>query len=201
MRGPGKKSYKMLAANMSAQSKQNFPDLLSDSTVAGKNVKLGIVGTVGKVVAAEITEKIDKTVTFDANAAVLPKLLKDLKSQKVEVSILLYQGTEEEAEALAKVVPGFDIILCLSPESDPPSIQKRVGGTQILRVGHKGKYVGVAALFRNKDGSFEIHSEPVQVAPQFETPAGREAENPVPVVGLTLPEIIGAGSNHLPVAH
>jgi hypothetical protein len=173
-----KVSYKVLVANMTAKSKEdNFPGMLHDSQVTGKNIKVGVIGAMGDSVVQEI-KKIDPAAQFTRNSDAIPAGLKALAEQKPEVRVLLYQGTVEEAETLAQAIPDFDLILCLSSESEPHALPTVIGKTRIIRVGHKGRMLGVAAFFRNED-KIKLEYELLPLQEEFATPKGQEGSNPI----------------------
>lgn len=96
--------------------------------------------------------------------------------------VLLYQGSVEEAKACAKKNPEFQVILCLCKEEEPPARPVIVGETMIVEVGHKGRSVGVlgALLTGKTDNPFDFGQyELVPLGPEFETPQGKEAQNPI----------------------
>ncbi|HEV3142426.1 MAG TPA: multiheme c-type cytochrome [Gemmataceae bacterium] len=180
-----KPSYKVLAANL--LGKENFPlddktNMIEDGLVTKTALKAGIAGTIGKSVSDNVL-KFDPSVQFGENWKVLPEVM---QKQNPDIRILLYQGTEEEAKnllmELPKVAPNSpipDVILCLSPESDPSGEATIVGHSQIIRVGHKGRYVGVIGVFRNQDRSIDLHYNQVKLDDEFETPKEKADDSPV----------------------
>jgi hypothetical protein len=180
-----KPSYKVLAANLA--DKQNFPlddktNMVQDGLVTNTKLKVGIVGTIGKSVSDE-AEKFDKSLKFAENAKVLPAVM---QAQSPDIRALLYQGTHDEAKNLLMGLPQLapnaplpNVILCLSPESDPSGENMVIGNCQIVQVGHKGKYVGVMGIFRNPDGSMALHYNQVKLDDEFETPKEKADDSPV----------------------
>jgi 2',3'-cyclic-nucleotide 2'-phosphodiesterase (5'-nucleotidase family) len=180
-----KPSYKVLAANLA--DKQNFPlddktNMIQDGLVTNTKLKVGIIGTIGKSVSDE-AEKFDKSLKFAENAKVLPAVM---QAQNPDIRILLYEGTHEEAKNLLTGLPQLapnaplpNVILCLSPESDPSGENTVIGNCQIVQVGHKGKYVGVLGIFRNPDGSMALHYNQVKLDDEFETPKEKADDSPV----------------------
>jgi hypothetical protein len=152
--------------------------------------RLGIVSAVDAKMQAGITDADSK---FYPLLPTLAPVLKEVRANKAELVVMLYQGTDDNSEAVKfvkdlkqyretvdKTVPGVSFILCLSNDPEPPSRPKDVLGTQIVTVGHKGRYVGVIGLFKNKDAnSYQMKYELVAIGPEFETPPGREKSNPV----------------------
>src|SRR5262249_1970334 len=113
--------------------------------VAGSSLKVGVVGALGPSVVEAVRAK-DPRLRFEPVPDALPRHYQDMNRGRPEVKVLLYQGTVEQAAALAqsKQMPSFQVILCLSEDEEPPGkAENVVGDTSIFSVGHKGKYVGV----------------------------------------------------------
>ena len=175
-----KPSFKILAANV--KNKDAFVDLVEDGTVPNTNLKVGIVGTIGKSVETQIL-KFDQTPKFGENWKVLPEVM---QKQSPDIRVLLYQGTQEEAKNLLTEFPKVaanaslpHVILCLSPESDPDGETTIVANCQIARVGHKGKYVGVFGIFREPNGAMTLKYNQVKLDDEFETSKDKADDSPV----------------------
>jgi hypothetical protein len=86
---------------------------------------------------------------------------------------------------VAKKIPGpgreVNVILCLSEEDDPPFKPEWVGNTLIARLGHKGKYVGVVGVYKTDKATkpFDLHYQVVEMSPDWKTPKGKEADQPI----------------------
>jgi hypothetical protein len=104
--------------------------------------------------------------------------------------VLLYQGTKEDAilcaEHCAKAhqanaqTPKVNVILHLDKEEEPSGVPKMVGETMIVAVGHKSRSLGVVGVFPGSaPGQFELKYQLVSIGPEYETPEGKEAANPV----------------------
>jgi hypothetical protein len=177
-----KPTFKVLAANLT--NKGDFVNLIEDGTVTNTDLKVGIVAAIGKSVSDEIIkiDPGDNGPKFGDNAKILPEIL---PKQNPDIRVLLYQGTQEEAKNLVNTfskpgsnVPVPHVIVCLSKESEPPP-QEVIGHTQILSVGHKGRYVGVIGCFRNANGSIELHYDQVKLDDEFETPKDQVDNHPI----------------------
>lgn len=170
---------RVLAANL-LKKEENFPTMVKSWEVAAKPgaPRVGVAAAVDGQVAGQIT---DQTVKFADIEKVLPDTLKEMAAQKPDILVLLLQGTLAEAKKCAAKFPQFHVILCLSNESDPPEVADRVGKTLIVTVGHKGRYVGTVGVFRTgkAEAPFDLHYQLVLLAPEYETPAGQEANNPM----------------------
>ncbi len=170
---------RVLAANL-LKKKENFPDMVGSWEIAARPgaPRVGVVGAVDQSVARQVN---DPMVHFADLTTALPAVLNEMDAQKPDLRVLLLQGTVEEAKKRAAQFPQFHVILCLSAEPDPPEKPDRVGNTMIVTVGHKGRYLGTVGVFRTnkKDAPFELFYQLVLLTPDYETPPGREGDNPM----------------------
>jgi hypothetical protein len=174
------RSPRVLSANL--KDKENkFPEMVGSTIVsAGQDgaPRVGFVGIVGPSVAKRSQ---DPDARFEAEEKVLPSALAALQQQGAELLVLLYQGSVEEAKACAQQYPRFHVILRLNAEEEPSAQPDQVGNTLIVGVGHKGRYVGVVGAYRSKvpSPSFQLRYQLVALDPEYETPEGKEKENPI----------------------
>src|SRR5262249_44443210 len=72
----------------------------------------------------------------------------------------------------------------------------QVDSTMIVAVGHKGRYVGVVGVYGGKPQPqpFEFRYELVALDPEFETPQGKDQENPIQPIHHRTPEEIRKGN-------
>jgi hypothetical protein len=153
-------------------------------------VPVGVVGVIGKDLS-EDGRKADPLLEFAFTPDVLKQAVTALAAhpRKPALNVLLYQDTLENARAVAKDRPEFQIILCRSAEAEPPQFPVVVEGaggrkTLIVQVGHKGRYVGVVGAFRKPDGSFDLKYQLVGLGDEYATPADPAAEKANPVLPL-----------------
>jgi hypothetical protein len=153
-------------------------------------VPVGVVGVVGPSVA-RAAQKADNLLGFLGNKEVLDAAVKVLAGhpRRPPLSVLLYQGTADEARKVVADFPQFQAVLCLSDDSEPPQFPETVahaggGKTLLIQVGHKGRYVGTLGAFRNADGTLDLHYQLVPLGEEFLTPEGEEAEKTHPVLPL-----------------
>jgi hypothetical protein len=147
-----------------------------------KAVPIGVVGTVGPSVAKKVVQ-VDKELDFSLNSELLKSALKAMNASKTkpELKVLMYQGTQDEAKAIAEDFSEFQVIVCLSEEAEPPSApiellnQKTKAKTLILQLGHKGRYVGVLGAFKTNAG-LELKYQLVPLGEEYLTPETPEAE-------------------------
>jgi hypothetical protein len=93
--------------------------------------------------------------------------------------VLLYQGPVELAKLIPPAAPQFNVILCLSQEDEPPAIPDVVGDTFIVRVGHKGKFIGVVGVYAKPGGGFNLRYQLVTMSPEFATKPADEKGHPI----------------------
>src|SRR5262249_2154176 len=167
-------SPRVLAANIKDADKhfpgQVFPTLVTK--VEGSPLKVGVAAVLGPSVQRKIK---DANVKFEDNRLVIPRLAAEL-GRSADLRVLLYQGSLEEARALAGDRKDFHIIPCLSPEDEPSSDPIQVGNTMVAAVGHKGRYVGVVGVWRTgkADRPFDLRYQLVSLSEDFLTPSGQE---------------------------
>jgi hypothetical protein len=188
----GNTSPRILAANLDPKYRaDNFPDPVKPNesmigdwlpvTLKGAP-KVGIAALIGKSTMKEI-KAADPKVQFAANnGAVVAAIEKEMKAANVELRVLLFQGAAVDAPTIAQTYPSaFDVILTLSDEDTPPGQANVVGNTTIVRVGHRGKWVGVVGAYRtgNPQRPFDLFWQTVSLGPEFETPKDKEKDHPV----------------------
>ena len=143
-----------------------------------------VVGVVGPTVADKVVA-VDKQFDFprDAkgqattDATIRDALAKiDKHPSRPQFRVLLYAGKTDEARAAAAAFPQFQLVLCQSDDSEPPTFPTPAndGRTQIVQVGHKGQSLGVVGLFRSAAG-FDLKYQLVPLGEEYLTPAGDEA--------------------------
>jgi nitrate reductase cytochrome c-type subunit len=178
---------KVQAANLLNKDK-DFPgvngSMIKDYdtfTSKDKSVSVGILSMIGKSQFEEI-QKIDRTVQFAQKSAQIVKdnldaIRKDL-GKDADVNVMLYQGEMEDAQVVAKMFPQFQLIVCRSPESEPPAQPTIVDKTLIVQVGWKGRNLGLVGLYREND-RWNFYYEKVVVTEDFETTKDKEATQPI----------------------
>ena len=144
---------------------------------------VGIVGLIGGTVMKQIQAKDAKVQFADNNATVLAAALKEMEAAHVELKVVLFQGTFAHAQAIAQqhFPDKFNVILCLSDEDTPPARADQVGKTMIVRVGHRGRYLGVVGAYHTgKPGSpFDLYYQSVQLGEVYETDKAKEKDHPI----------------------
>jgi 2',3'-cyclic-nucleotide 2'-phosphodiesterase (5'-nucleotidase family) len=192
---------RVLAANI-LDAAALFPLQLKDwvlgiettAAAAANNLpKIGVTSVIGLKLQDKIKEP---NVKFEDSTLALQRVLAEMDHAGAELRVLLYQGhingstkagTPTEGVACARFFPQFNVLLCLSDTDLPPALPLEVdhpgkaARTQILSMGHKGKYVGVLGVWRTgkADPPFDFKYQLVELTPEFVTPKGQEKDNPV----------------------
>jgi nitrate reductase cytochrome c-type subunit len=180
---------KPLAANLLDRD-INFPldgtrSMIDDAIVVGSGrggaPKVGITAVAGRNVVQALADA-GVNLKFERNDVVLKAVVQKMDQAKADLKLLLYQGDHASALKVAQQMPtAFDVILCLSAEEEPTREPDLVGKTLIVRVGHKGRHVGLVGGYRTGNAAkpFELHYTLVEMGDKFETPEGQEKSNPV----------------------
>jgi hypothetical protein len=177
----------VLAANVSLEGPGHmFRGLVHPWVIAHKEAppRVGITALIGASLAGK-----DPAVKLVPRAR---QLLGELKAQKVDLVVLLFDGSFNEAKACAefcarcrqadKTLPAVDVMMCLSGEEDePPGVPDHVGRTLVIRLGHKARYVGVVGAFATGQPAApcKLRYQLVPLGEEYETKEGQEASNPI----------------------
>ena len=178
---------RVVAGNLIAKG-NIIPDNTTAKTflaqVPNREKMIGVIGVVGNSVAKIVQ---NNNLSFESVKEALPNLIKEIDVLKPRLKVLLYQGSGDEAKALAKAFPQFQVILCLSDDDEPPAQPINAKDpitaktTMIVTVGHKGKHIGVVGFFANaaaKSG-FDLRYQMVTLDPDFATPVDQRAAHPI----------------------
>ena len=171
----------------------NGSSLVESDIVTKNGVTVGVAGVVG----AEAIQAggFDNSVKYTPkDGAALAKVLGGWVAGKkaADLNVLLYNGPLKwtdpagkklDAEQTAMAFPKFNVVVCLTKDSEPPNMPTAVrhkDGSEsiIVQVGHRGQNVGVIGVFKTAKGT-ELHYQRVTMADEFDTPAGTEAGNPM----------------------
>ncbi|HEY2911177.1 MAG TPA: multiheme c-type cytochrome [Gemmataceae bacterium] len=154
------------------------------------NVSVGIVGVVGKGLDAEAA-KLDSSIKVEGAQAALAEAVRQLAAapKPPAANVLLYQGSIELARLVAKDRSEFNVILCLSEDSEPPQFPEYVthpsgAKTMIVQVGHKGRYVGTIGVFKTAGGGAELKYQLVPLGEEYITPMDAASEKANKVLPL-----------------
>ena len=100
-------------------------------------------------------EGADIGVTWSEPGPAITRVLDEFETAGVTFRVLLSHGSIEESEALAQQFPQFDVVVTAEgPEDpDPHAESDKVGDTRILKVGRKGKNVGILGIYPDSEES------------------------------------------------
>lgn len=148
----------------------------------GSVPKIGVVGMIGKTVQGHFKNDMNlKFVSEQVTAA-----LGDLAKLETKFNVVLFQtdekprpGVESEVEqvvtwCLQQVPTPLHVAIHSHDDPEPPGQPLDLKGTQLITVGHKGKYVGVLGVW-NKAGRHEYKYEMALMGPEFDP----QADNPI----------------------
>lgn len=144
-------------------------------------VAVGVVGVVGKDLS-EDGRKADKGLEFERTPDVLKRAAAVLPdpAKRPAVNVLLYQDSAENAAAVAKDRPEYQVILCRSDDPEPPQLPRVVTHpdgrrTLVVQVGHKGRYVGLVGVFKRPGGGVDLKYQLAELGEKYLTPDGDAA--------------------------
>jgi hypothetical protein len=173
---------RVLAANLEDRE-THFAGMVGSSIVSkGPGVKVGFIAFVDKNLLGfpDPDVKLDVNVNKAIQEAMQDKAFQDAKP---DLLVLLFQGKLEDAKkiAMSPKLPKFDAIVIPIEEEDPSAQPLKIGKTMIFSAGQKGRHVGVLGAFRttNPEQPFELRYQLVEIGPQYETPKGQDASNPI----------------------
>jgi hypothetical protein len=124
-------------------------------TVAGH--KFGVTGIFGKSLKAVLFGSApDPQITVKDPETVLPAAIAALKKEQPEFLVLLAHAERDEAIALAKKFPEFQIVVTSGPE-DGNDTPEHIGKTLLVEVGQKGKHIAIVGYYPdNKTNRFRF---------------------------------------------
>ena len=82
-------------------------------------------------------------------------------------------------------IPEIQLMMVLVEEPEAPAFMKQLDPklpTQMIEIGHKGKYVGLIGVYRDGKNKFRLQQENVKMGPEWKTKDGLEDKNPVVVL-------------------
>jgi 2',3'-cyclic-nucleotide 2'-phosphodiesterase (5'-nucleotidase family) len=135
-------------------------------------------------------------------SAVLPRVFKEFAERKVDLAMLMHhdypkggslqvdEARRQMANACAQAweaerkqaerkndpaIPPLHLLMVLTEEPEPPAVLVPVKETptQIIEIGHKGKYVGVVGIFRKETG-LVLKYELVRMEPSLDPAPGQK---------------------------
>lgn len=189
---------RVLAGNL-IDAASNYPEMtrpLEAVTPAGSGIRVGVTAVVGPSVAEKMKALAagDKTLRFERTTDSLDRALKLMEAERVQLPILLYQGTVQneqgpkpggEPVACAEAYPQMPIVACVSSGDDPPArpieVPTALGKSLVISLGHKGKFIGVVGVWKtgNPQRPFDLRYERVELTEEFLTDPKARAKHPI----------------------
>lgn len=155
-----------------ASNPKERPLVEAFEVVEDPKVPFVVMSLVAASVASEVM-KADPSLDFGQQSVILKQTLADSAKHpsKPDLKVLLYQGTEAEAKVVAKDFPEIQLIVCIGDASEPPQFPTLVNDkkTQIVTVGHKGRYIGAIGIFKTANG-LDLRYQLVPMDEQYLTP-------------------------------
>lgn len=176
--------------------------------IGDTNPKIGVINMMGPELCKELEAKekflanpdeLPKALNAFATAGVEIGVILQHEYPKVNPNlggIKAMQAIEEErkkqALACAKVcadarkknakIPAFQLTVLLIEDPEPPTFMTELDPklpTQAIEIGHKGKYVGLVGVYRDKEGGYRLHYQKVKMSPEWATPDAKKATQPI----------------------
>jgi hypothetical protein len=98
-----------------------------------------------------------------------------------EKALECVQFCEAERKKNPKI-PRIYLMMLLTTEPEPPSFTSQLDPklpTQIVEIGHKGRFVGLLGVYTKGKNEFSLKYDLVKMTPDLETPKGQEKNHPV----------------------
>ncbi len=173
---------RVLAANL-ANRDTVFNDMVGTGIVSnGPGLKIGFIGIVDKNLLGfpDANVKLEDNVNQAVMAAMAEKAFHEARP---DLLVLLFQGTLEDARRIAQStkIPRFDAIVIPWPDEEAKGEPIKVGNTLIFSAGQRGRSISVLGVYRTNNPAqpFNFRYELVVIGPQYETPKGEDASNPI----------------------
>jgi 2',3'-cyclic-nucleotide 2'-phosphodiesterase (5'-nucleotidase family) len=131
----------------------------------GKKVGVTAVFGAGHETIVKNNEFLEYLPPAEALATIAPQLA----AEKCDVQVLLVHGNRQEAEALSRQFPQFQIVATAGGAEEPPNQPSIVDGSGavLMEAGHKGMYATVLAFFDEADAKNRTRYQRVPLDVRF----------------------------------
>jgi hypothetical protein len=88
----------------------------------------------------------------------------------------------EDARKKNAKIPRFYAAMLLLTDPEPPLAMAPLNQflpAHAIEIGHKGKYVGLVGVYRDKNGGYRMQYQKVLMSPEWETPEAKKAKQPI----------------------
>lgn len=128
------------------------------------NIKVGVISVIGDRLRPTIFPGGSNTgITVIDGIPAVRRALADLKEQQPDLLVLLAHAPVDESRGLAATFPDFQVIVTAGGPEDPAQALEWIGERMFLRVGKKGKNVGVLGVYPDKAGKERLRFELVNL--------------------------------------
>lgn len=130
--------------------------------------KIGITGYLSEAWAKNLPPN---DVLVEKPEAALKAIVADLKSKGCNYLVLLAHASQEDSEAIAVTVPGFDLVVTAGGQGEPRNVLDPIKGStaKISQVGTKGMYTCIVGLFDDADNP--VRYQRIALSSQFKDSA------------------------------
>ncbi|HEV7281772.1 MAG TPA: multiheme c-type cytochrome [Pirellulaceae bacterium] len=151
-----------VSANAYVLDRSLFPEF---RVIKAGGKKIGVTAIVGASYEKDLT---GGELTFEPPAPAAKRALEALRQERCDFYVLLAHATLEESNAIARTVPGFDVVLTSGGGGEPEFEPSRVndGKTWVIQSGVKGMYVGVVGFFGQ--GEPKLRYERIALTDRFD---------------------------------
>jgi hypothetical protein len=153
-----------LAANVTILSTKELGIPKDFRIVESAGLRIGVTAVVGKTkISPDVKEVDDAILKIVEPAAVLPRVIQEMKKARPHLMVLLAHANNEEATALAKQFPEFGVVVSAGGAEDPDQREQHVGNALFIQTGMKGKYTACIGLFGTGDRIESMKSELIEL--------------------------------------
>ncbi len=150
----------MVSANLSLFGEES-PFSKRYRVVSAGGKRIGVTAILGRKHLAIVEN--NPFITWVEPAAALRKVLPDLEAQQCDLLVLLAHADPNEASALAKQFPQFQLVATTGGAEEPPNHAREIEGSQaqLVEVGHKGMYAIVLGVYDDPQQPFRYQRVPL----------------------------------------
>ena len=114
-------------------------------------VKVGVTSVLGNYYRDQVIPRENNDpkspITVTDPITSTEAVLEQMKAKNPDITVLLSYSKVDETKALAKKVPGFDVIMTAGGPEEPLETTEYLGKTMLVQVGGKGKHVAVIGYY------------------------------------------------------
>lgn len=114
-------------------------------------VKVGVTSVLGNFYRDQVLPRENKdpnqVISVKEPIASTEAALAQMKEKAPDITVLLSYCKVDETKALAKKIPGFDVIITAGGPEEPLESTEYLGKTMLVQVGGKGKHVAVIGYY------------------------------------------------------